>query len=120
MRWLYLACLLVAWAGTAAVDRRWRLFVFAAPRRATLTVACGVVLFLLADLAAIALGFYGRGGGAALSGIELLPHLPVEEVVFVTFLCHLTMVLLALAGRLGARRPGRAGRHAAAGAEVRR
>ncbi|WP_166848604.1 lycopene cyclase domain-containing protein [Isoptericola sp. BMS4] len=110
MRWLYLACLLVSVAGTAAVDRRWRLFAFATPRRAAVTVACGVVFFLLADLAAIALGFYGRGGGAALSGIEVLPHLPIEEVVFVTFLCYLTMVLWGVAERFGARRSARARR----------
>jgi lycopene cyclase domain-containing protein len=119
MRWLYLACLLVSLAGMVAIDRRWRLFLFAAPRRAAATLACGVVFFLLADVAAILLGFYGRGQSPALSGIEIAPHLPIEEVVFVTFLCHLTMVLLGLTGLSGARGPGR-GRHRDERGEVRR
>ncbi|CAM3567296.1 lycopene cyclase domain-containing protein [Isoptericola cucumis] len=100
MRWLYLACLLLSSAGMVAMDRRWKLFLFARPRRGLVTLACGVAFFLLVDVAAIVLGFYGRGAGASLSGLEVLPHLPVEEVVFVTFLCYLTMVLFGLLGRV--------------------
>lgn len=99
MRWLYLACLLVSLSGMVLLDLRWRLLLFARPVRAVLTLTAGLVLFLLADLVAIAQGFYGRGQSPALSGIEIIPHLPVEEIVFIIFLCYLTMVLHGLATR---------------------
>lgn len=95
----YLLCGLVSLAGTVAVDRRWRLFLFADPRRALPVLGVGALLLLLVDLVAIRQGFYRRGEGSALSGLEVVPHLPVEEVVFVVFLCHLTMVLHGLVSR---------------------
>jgi lycopene cyclase domain-containing protein len=87
------------------LDRRFRLFLFADARRGALVLAVGVAFFLLWDLVAIGLGFYGRGEGEALSGVELLPHLPVEELVFITFLCYLTMVLYGLVSRFFVRVP---------------
>ncbi|PFG39122.1 lycopene cyclase domain-containing protein [Georgenia soli] len=105
MSWLYLACLLVSLGCMVLLDRRFRLFLFADPRRGALVLGVGVVFFLLWDLVAIGLGFYGRGQGEALSGVELLPHLPVEELVFITFLCYLTMVLYGLFTRFFVRVP---------------
>lgn len=99
MTWLYLACLLVSLGGMVLLDLRWRLFLFARPGRGLVTLAAGALLFLLADLVSIALGFYGRGQSPALSGIEVSPHLPVEELVFIVFLCYLTMVLHGLVNR---------------------
>ncbi len=99
MSWLYLAALLVSLGCMVLLDRRFRLFLFADARRGALVLAVGVTFFLLWDLVSIGLGFYGRGQGAALSGVELLPHLPVEELVFITFLCYLTMVLYGLIAR---------------------
>jgi lycopene cyclase domain-containing protein len=97
--WLYLAALLVSLGCMVLLDRRFRLFLFADTRRGLLVLAVGVAFFLLWDLVAIGLGFYGRGQGKALSGVELAPHLPVEELVFITFLCYLTMVLYGLVTR---------------------
>jgi lycopene cyclase domain-containing protein len=97
--WLYLAALLVSLGCMVLLDRRFRLFLFADARRGALVLAVGVAFFLLWDLVAIGLGFYGRGQGESLSGIELLPHLPLEELVFITFLCYLTMVLYGLVTR---------------------
>lgn len=104
MRFLYLAVLLVSLGCMVLMDHRWRLFLFADARRAVSVLAAGIAFFLLVDVAAIVLGFYGRGQGESLSGIEVAPHLPVEELVFVTFLCHLTMVAYGLGGRLLDRR----------------
>ncbi|WP_127130279.1 lycopene cyclase domain-containing protein [Georgenia sp. SYP-B2076] len=97
--WEYLGVLLLALACLAAMDRRLRLFLWDRPRRAALVLAVGVVFFLVWDLSAIGLGIYGRGGSAAMTGIELAPHLPLEEVFFVTFLCYLTMVAHPLVRR---------------------
>ncbi|GEL93720.1 lycopene cyclase domain-containing protein [Cellulomonas composti] len=108
MNGLYLACLLASWAGVTVLDVRWRLALGVPARRsrrtAALVVGAGVVLFLAWDLVAIAAGYYGRGAPDLMVRIELLPHLPLEEVVFVTFLCHLTLVVDALVRRVRAPR----------------
>ncbi|ROS30816.1 lycopene cyclase domain-containing protein [Cellulomonas sp. PhB150] len=95
----YLAAELVSLACIVAVDARFRLFFWADARRATVVLVSGIVLFLVWDVVAIAAGFYGRGESDAMLGIEVAPHLPVEELVFVTFLSYVTMVVLALVRR---------------------
>ena len=68
----------------------------------------GAVVFLVWDLIAIGTRMYHRGASPAMSGVDLAPELPVEELVFIVFLCYLTMVLHQLALRLVAPRlPGR-------------
>jgi lycopene cyclase domain-containing protein len=104
MTWLYLLAIIGSTLCMGLVDHRWRLFLFARPGRAALVVAAGVVFFLAWDLVAIGLDIYRRGESPAMTGIELLPDLPLEEVFFVVFLCYLTMVLHGL---LGAREPVR-------------
>ena len=103
----YLLALLFSAAGVLTIDARHRLALWDSPGRSAAVIGAGTVGFLVWDLVAIDLGFYGLGAGPALSGIELAPHLPLEEVVFVMFLCHLTLVTHALALRLTAPRRGR-------------
>ncbi|MEN0130174.1 MAG: lycopene cyclase domain-containing protein [Brevundimonas sp.] len=104
MRGAYLAVELLALAGVVAVDARMRLFMWADARRATVVLAVGIVFFLVWDAIAIHAGFYGRGFGSSMLGVELAPHLPVEEVVFVAFLSYVTMLVLGIVRRaLGAR-----------------
>ena len=98
--WAYLAALLVSFAAMLAVDHRWRVFWWADRRRAALVMAAGVGLFLVWDAAGILTGSFERGESSGMTGIELAPDFPLEELVFITFLCHLTMVLFGLAGRL--------------------
>ncbi|OMH32433.1 lycopene cyclase domain-containing protein [Tersicoccus sp. Bi-70] len=105
---VYAGCLVAGLAAMAAVDARWRLFVFSGqPVRAVLTLAVGVAFFILWDVAGIGLGVFFRGGGPYLSGLLLGPEFPVEELLFLTFLCWLTMDLWVLGTRLLATgRPG--------------
>jgi lycopene cyclase domain-containing protein len=100
MRGSYVVALLVSLAGMLLLDARHRLFVWAQPRRALVVLAVGVVFFLSWDAVAIARGFFERGGADALLGVEVAPHLPVEELVFVTFFSYLTMVVFTAAHRL--------------------
>ncbi|HLV04965.1 lycopene cyclase domain-containing protein [uncultured Georgenia sp.] len=93
----YLGCLLGALLCMGLLDRRFRLVLWADARRGGLVLAVGVVFFLAWDVAAIAAGFYHRGESAAMTGVMLAPELPLEELVFVTFLCYLTLVLHGLA-----------------------
>lgn len=96
---LYLALLLGCLACMAFVDHRARLLLFSdRPGRGALVLGVGTLVFLAWDVVAIEAGFYSRGG-AALTGVELLPHLPLEELFFVVFLCYVTLVLHGLALR---------------------
>lgn len=90
---LYLGALLASLACMVAVDARYRLVLWRHPRRALVVLAIGVAFFLLWDLAAIASGYYRAGESEAMTGIMLAPELPLEELVFITFLCYFTLVL---------------------------
>lgn len=101
---LYALALLTSIAGTLAIDRRWRLFVFDRPGPAVLVVAIGVVVLTAWDLVGIGLGIFVRGDSPYYLGWELAPHLPVEEVLFLVLLCQSAMVSWCAATRwLGAR-----------------
>ncbi|MGO1398793.1 MAG: lycopene cyclase domain-containing protein [Brevibacterium yomogidense] len=97
---LYLAALLVSTVCMGLLDHRFRLVLWHTPRgrawRGAVTVLIGVVFFLIWDLAAIAFGHYGAGRTTAMTGIMVAPELPIEEIVFITFLSYLTLVLRGL------------------------
>lgn len=95
----YLAALLGSLSCMMLMDRRWRLFLWAAPRRATVVLALGWVFFLLWDVAALREGLYWRGESAYMTGIEVAPELPLEELLFLLFLPYVTMVAHGLAQR---------------------
>jgi lycopene cyclase domain-containing protein len=90
---VYLATVLASIVCVALVDRRWRLAVWARTGRAFGVLAVGVAVFLVWDVVALDRGFYSRGGSRFMTGIEVWPGLPLEEVFFVLFLCYLTLVL---------------------------
>lgn len=98
--WEYLGALGVSFAAMLAVDHRWRVFWWGDRRRAAAVMATGIALFLVWDAAGILTGSFERGQSTGMTGIELAPDFPLEELVFITFLCHLTMVVFLLAGRL--------------------
>jgi lycopene cyclase domain-containing protein len=103
---VYLLCLLTALGCMLLLDRRFGLALWRAPRRAATVLLAGTALFLAWDLAAIGSGHYRMGEGEWMSGIELGPELPLEELVFLLFLSHLTLALWGLLDRLlGRRRP---------------
>ena len=73
----------------------------------------GVLFFLIWDLAGITLGIFFRGNPGLLTGIQLSPELPLEELFFLTLLCYLTMNTVSAleqgAGVLARRRRGEPG-----------
>lgn len=107
----YLAILVGGLACMALLDARFRL-VFAAPGRggrAAIVLGVGLAFFLAWDLAGIALGIFHRGENPVSTGVLLAPELPLEELVFLAFLCYLTLVLYTGTLRmLAARRERRA------------
>lgn len=90
---LYLLALGISITGMVMLDRRFRLFFWRDARRAAIVLPVGVVFFLIWDLLGIGLGVFFRGETAFMTGLQIAPELPVEEVFFLTLLCYLTMNL---------------------------
>ncbi|WDG16910.1 lycopene cyclase domain-containing protein [Microbacterium sp. Clip185] len=101
---LYLLALLVSIAGVAALDARFRLALWAHPRRTATAVAIGTAFFVVWDAVGIATGVFVKGGSPLLVGFDLAPHLPLEEPVFLAFLCYLALVVHAASLRVTRRR----------------
>ncbi|GAA1057551.1 hypothetical protein GCM10017608_17310 [Agromyces luteolus] len=104
----YLAGLIVVIGCIALIDARWRLVFWRAPLAAAVTVVVGVAFFLVWDAAGIVTGVFFRGTSGIVTGIELAPELPLEEPVFLAFLCYLTLVLVLGGERILAVRGRRA------------
>ncbi|MHC2185749.1 lycopene cyclase domain-containing protein [Rathayibacter agropyri] len=88
---LYLLALAVSITGMVVLDRRFELFFWADARRAAIVLPAGVAFFLVWDLVGIGLGVFFRGETSYMTGLLLAPELPVEEVLFLTLLCYVTM-----------------------------
>ncbi|MFH8250356.1 lycopene cyclase domain-containing protein [Microbacterium sp. B2969] len=100
----YLAAIVVSLAGIMVLDVRWRLALPVAAGRTLAAVAIGTTFFLAWDLVGIAAGVFVKGDSPLLIGIDLAPHLPLEEPVFLAFLCYLGLVAWAGARKVQARR----------------
>ncbi len=90
---LYLVALGISITGMVVLDRRFRLFFWRDARRAAIVLPAGVLFFLVWDLFGIGLGIFFRGETAFMTGLQIAPELPIEEVFFLTLLCYLTMNL---------------------------
>lgn len=95
---VYGALLLCTIGCMALLDARFQLVLWRDARRALPVLAVGIIVFLVWDVVAIRQGFYHRGDSEAMTGLLLAPELPVEELVFITFLCYVTLVLRGLVG----------------------
>jgi lycopene cyclase domain-containing protein len=100
---LYLAAILLSAAGVALLDRRWRLAAWDAPGRTAAAVAIGTAFFLVWDAVGIATGVFVKGDSVLLIGIDLAPHLPLEEPFFLAFLSYLALVTWSAALRVRTR-----------------
>ena len=106
---LYLLALLIALTGMVLLDRRFTLFFWRSPWRAAVVLIAGIVFFVVWDLAGIGLGIFFRGETAFMTGLQVAPELPVEELFFLALLCYLTMNLYGGVERWrSAREAGRA------------
>lgn len=104
MALLYLLALAIALTGMVMLDRRFRLFFWRDARRAAIVLAVGVVFFLVWDLAGIGQGIFFRGETSFMTGVQVAPELPLEEIFFLTLLCYLTMNLYGFVAEAFARR----------------
>ncbi|MFJ6652065.1 lycopene cyclase domain-containing protein [Microbacterium sp. NPDC091313] len=101
---LYLAALLLSFAGVLVIDLRFGIVARRAPWATAGAVAIGTAFFLVWDGVGIATGVFVKGSSPLLVGIDLAPHLPVEEPVFLAFLSYLGVVSWAATLRVRARR----------------
>ena len=91
MTLLYLAAVVIALGGMVALDRRFRLFFWRDARRAAIVLGVGMLFFFGWDLAGVGLGIFFRGETAFMTGLQVAPEVPVEELFFLALLCYLTM-----------------------------
>jgi len=102
---LYLAALLVSLTGMVVLDRRFGLFFWRDARRATIVLVAGVLFLLAWDIAGVSLGVFFRGETEFMTGLQIAPEIPVEELFFLTLLCYLTMNLFGAAQSRRLRKP---------------
>ncbi len=100
----YLAVLAVSAAGILVIDHRWRLAVFRSPGAAALAVSASVALLLTWDVLGVRSGVFFRGSTSFMTGLTVAPEIPVEEIVFLTFLSYLGLVCAAGTARVADRR----------------
>lgn len=103
----YLLVLLVSIGGVMALDARLRLALW--PRRGdggdrlrarnAGAIVVGTAFFLVWDAVGIATGVFVKGDSPYLLGVDLAPHLPIEEPLFLAFLCYLALTVHAAARR---------------------
>jgi lycopene cyclase domain-containing protein len=103
---LYLGALLISLTGMVVLDARFRLFFWRDARRAAVVLAVGIAFFVGWDLVGIGAGIFFRGAPELLTGIQLAPELPLEELFFLALLCYLTMNLFGAFERLARRGAG--------------
>ncbi len=124
MSWAYAGALAFSLLGMAILDFRHGLFWGAALRSKsgrvwarTAGVHFGVwAVFLLWDILGIGLDVFFRGDSPYMTGINLAPHLPMEELLFLFFLVWLTINVFVGAAKLAEWRGSRgAGRGAGQG-----
>lgn len=99
----YLGALLVSIAGLGYLDWRYRVAVFDQPRRALLTVALGVAVFLAWDAVGVGLGTFFIGDTRYLTGVVIAAEVPLEELFFLTLLVYQTLLLWLAVSRGRAR-----------------
>lgn len=93
MQFAYLAVIMTGLIGMGTIDWRYKLALFYDVKRTILTVSIMVAIFLVWDIAGIALGIFFSGESPYVTGIMLAPELPLEEVFFLTLLSYMPLVL---------------------------
>ncbi len=101
---LYLLAILVSAGCLALLDARFRWAFWSAPLQTAVAVGTGTAFFLAWDVVGIATGVFVKGDSPLYVGWEVAPHLPVEEVVFLGFLCYLAVLIFSAVRQVQDRR----------------
>lgn len=95
-QYLYLISILFSMAGMVIVDKKYKLAWFYNSKKTLVTILAGVVIFILWDIIGISMGIFFSGQSKYMSGLYLGPEFPVEELLFLTFLCYFTLIVYRL------------------------
>ncbi len=93
---IYLGAILFSLAGMIAIDLKFSLALRVAPMRTAAAVLIATAFFLVWDAVGIVTGVFVKGDSPLFVGLELAPHLPLEEVFFLLFLSYLAIVMYAV------------------------
>ena len=96
MIFIHLSAILFSILGMLILDWRYSLAFFYRAKRTAITLAIGVLAFLVWDIFGISLGIFFDGGSPITTGLMLAPNLPIEEIFFLFFLCYITLIIYRL------------------------
>jgi len=89
----YLIVLILSLVGLYLLDRTHKLAFTVDAKRSLLSMFPAYVLFLIWDIAGIATGIFFRGQNTWLTGIQVFPEFPIEELFFLALLCYSTLIV---------------------------
>lgn len=92
----YLGLLMLSISGMLLLDWRYSLAFFYNPKRTATTLLLATGVFVVWDIGGIALGIFLAGDSPYATGMRLGPQFPIEELVFLSFFCYLTLLLYRL------------------------
>lgn len=95
----YMLFLLISIIGMIVIDHKYKLAFFNSPKRTFITLLIGVMCFSIWDAAGIETGVFFIGKSEFLSGIILAPEYPIEELIFLFFLCYFTLIMYLILER---------------------
>ena len=90
---IYLLILVLSLGGLYLLDRTHRLALTVDAKRSLLSMIPAYILFLVWDIAGIASGIFFRGENTLLTGIQVFPEFPIEELFFLALLCYSTLIV---------------------------
>ena len=88
----YLLVLILSLVGLYLLDRSHKLAFTVDAKRSLLSMVPAYLLFLIWDIAGIATGIFFRGQNTLLTGIQVFPEFPIEELFFLALLCYSTLI----------------------------
>ena len=100
MTFAYLLILLLSIAGMFVLDLRFKLVFFRDARVSAISLVLGVAMFTAWDDMGIHFGIFFRGSGQWMTGLQLFPEYPIEELFFLGLLNYLTLNILEFARRV--------------------
>ena len=89
----YLLVLLLSLVGLYLLDRTHKLAFTVDAKRSLLSMLPAYILFLVWDIAGITSGIFFRGENTLLTGIQVFPEFPIEELFFLGLLCYSTLIV---------------------------
>jgi len=93
IKYVYLLLLVVSIFGLNLADYRYKLAFYVDRKRTLLTIVISVIFFLIWDILGIIFDIFFIGESRYITGIEVLPEVPIEELFFLTLLCYTILLV---------------------------